>query len=52
MYWLPLLAPVSAAAKLLHWSPLVVFVTSAGTILPLAGIIGNATGSWPSWPPT
>src|SRR5256885_16254756 len=44
MQWLLVLVPVSIAAHLLHWSPLVVFATSAGAILPLAGIIGEATG--------
>ena len=44
MQWLLVLAPVSMAAHLLHWSPLVVFATAAGAILPLAGLIGEATG--------
>jgi Ca2+:H+ antiporter len=44
MNWLLVLAPISLATHLLHWSPLVVFATAAGAILPLAGIIGEATG--------
>jgi Ca2+:H+ antiporter len=35
--------PLSIAAHLLHWSPLVVFLTSAAAILPLAGWMGIAT---------
>ena len=44
MKWLLVLAPVSLAAHVAHASPLVVFATAAGAILPLAGIIGEATG--------
>ncbi len=35
--------PVSIAAHFLHWSPLVIFLTSAAAILPLAGWMGTAT---------
>jgi len=36
-------APVALAAELLHWSPIIVFVTSALAIAPLAGFLGDAT---------
>ncbi len=43
MLILLIFAPVALAAELLHWSPLVVFVTSALAIVPLAGFLGDAT---------
>jgi Ca2+:H+ antiporter len=35
--------PIAIIAELLHWSPMLVFATSALAIVPLAGILGNAT---------
>lgn len=35
--------PISLAAEFLHWGPLVVFITSAMAILPLAAWMGTAT---------
>jgi Ca2+:H+ antiporter len=43
MYALLVFAPVAVAAELLHWSPLIVFATSALAIVPLAGLLGDAT---------
>ncbi len=43
MYALLLFAPVAILAELLHWSPLVLFAASALTIVPLAGLLGDAT---------
>jgi Ca2+:H+ antiporter len=40
--WLLVLIPVSIAAELLH-NDLLVFVTSAAAIVPLAGLIGRST---------
>jgi Ca2+:H+ antiporter len=46
--------PVSIAAHVLHWGDLVVFVTAALAIVPLAGWMGTATEEiavvlGPSW---
>jgi Ca2+:H+ antiporter len=41
--WLLALVPVSIALELAGGDPLLIFVTSAGAILPLAGLIGRAT---------
>jgi Ca2+:H+ antiporter len=38
-----LAVPFAILADLLHWSPLVVFISSAIAIIPLAGFIGKAT---------
>ena len=38
-----LFIPISLAAEFLHWGPLVVFITSALAILPLAAWMGTAT---------
>lgn len=38
-----LFLPVAVLAELLHWSPLVVFATSALAVVPLAGLLGEAT---------
>ena len=35
--------PVALAAELLHWSPAVIFVTAALAVVPLSGILGDAT---------
>ncbi len=43
MYALLIFAPVAVAAELLHWSPLLIFATSALAIVPLAGLLGDAT---------
>jgi Ca2+:H+ antiporter len=40
--WLLVLIPISILAELLH-NDLLVFVTAAGAILPLAGLIGRST---------
>jgi len=41
--WLLVLVPVSVALELAGGDDLLIFVTSAGAILPLAGLIGRAT---------
>lgn len=43
--WLLLLAfvPLAAAAEFLHWGPLAVFLLAALAIVPLAGLMGDAT---------
>jgi Ca2+:H+ antiporter len=43
MYLMLLFVPVALAAEFLHWSPLVLFATSALAIVPLAGLLGDAT---------
>jgi len=35
--------PVAVAAELLHWGDLVIFATSALAIIPIAGLLGEAT---------
>ena len=35
--------PIAILAELLHWSPMLIFFTSALAIVPLAGVLGNAT---------
>ncbi len=41
--WLLLLLPIAILAELLHWPPLVIFLTSALAVVPLAGYLGEAT---------
>jgi len=41
--WLLILAPVSIVAKLAFHQDLLVFLTAAGAIIPLAGLIGRGT---------
>ncbi|NOZ06302.1 MAG: calcium/proton exchanger [Chloroflexi bacterium] len=43
LYLLLLLVPVAIGAKFLHASPILVFFISALAIVPLAGILGDAT---------
>lgn len=43
MKYLLILVPVAIAAELLHWSPLVVLALSAAAMIPLAGLLGEAT---------
>jgi len=43
MYAMLIFAPIAVAAELLHWSPLILFATSALAIVPLAGFLGDAT---------
>ncbi|MBK8051491.1 MAG: calcium/proton exchanger [Anaerolineales bacterium] len=43
--WLLLLFPVAIAAELLHWGDLVIFAASALAIIPIAGLLGEATES-------
>lgn len=43
LYWLLIFAPVAVGAELLHAAPLVVFVAAALAIIPLSGLLGNAT---------
>ncbi len=43
LYVLLLALPVVLAAQLLHWPPLALFVVAALAIIPMAGIIGDAT---------
>ena len=41
--WLLVLVPVSIVLELAGGNELLIFLTSAGAILPLAGLIGRAT---------
>lgn len=41
--WLLLLLPIAILAEILHWPPVVVFLTSALAVIPLAGYLGGAT---------
>src|SRR6266545_156814 len=43
LYWLLILAPVSLVAQLAFQQDLMVFLTAAGAIIPLAGLIGRGT---------
>src|SRR5205085_5752311 len=45
LYPLLLFIPVVFAAEFLHWNEVIVFVAAALAIVPLAGILGNATES-------
>ncbi len=38
-----LFIPIAILAELMHWSPMLIFFASAIAIIPLAGILGNAT---------
>ncbi len=46
-YLFPLLifVPITVAAQLLHWNEVLIFVSAALAIIPLAGILGSATES-------
>jgi Ca2+:H+ antiporter len=41
--WLLLLIPVAILAELAHWGEVILFVTSALAVIPLAGLMGEAT---------
>jgi Ca2+:H+ antiporter len=41
--WLLLMIPVAILAEVSHWSEVVLFVTSALAVIPLAGLMGEAT---------
>jgi Ca2+:H+ antiporter len=41
--WLLLFFPVAVAAELLHWGDIVIFATAAIAIIPIAGLLGEAT---------
>src|SRR5215210_40627 len=43
LYALLVFVPAAVAAELMHASPIIVFVLSALAIVPLSGILGNAT---------
>ena len=43
LYGLLIFAPLAIAGKFLGWSPIVVFVAAALTVIPLADLIGEAT---------
>ena len=43
--WMLLFFPVAVAAELLHWGDLVIFATAALAIIPIAGVLGEATES-------
>jgi Ca2+:H+ antiporter len=43
LYVLLAFAPLAIAAELMHASPIVVFLLSAAAIVPLSGLLGNAT---------
>ena len=41
--WLLIFVPIAIAAESLHWGELIVFVASALAVIPLAGLMGEAT---------
>lgn len=41
--WLLLAIPIAVIAELAHWDALVIFIVSAIALIPLAGLIGDAT---------
>ena len=41
--WLLLLIPVAILVELLHWGEVLLFITSALAVIPLAGLMGEAT---------
>jgi len=43
IYFLLVALPLAIIADLLHWAPLAVFILSAVAVIPLAGMIGDAT---------
>ncbi len=43
IYFLLVFLPVAILAELLHWPPLVIFGASALAVVPLAGLLGEAT---------
>lgn len=43
IHFLLIFLPVAIVAELLHWPPLVVFAASALAVIPLAGLLGEAT---------
>ncbi len=43
LYWLLLAVPVALLAHFLNWSALIVFLAAAVGLVPLAGLIGQAT---------
>ena len=43
IHWLLIFVPVAIVADVLHADPIIVFVTSALGVIPLAGLLGEAT---------
>ncbi|HRI56017.1 MAG TPA: calcium/proton exchanger [Anaerolineae bacterium] len=43
IYFLLLFLPIAVVAELLHWPPLAIFAASALAVIPLAGLLGEAT---------
>lgn len=43
IYFLLAFLPLAVVAELLHWPPLVIFAASALAVVPLAGLLGEAT---------
>ena len=43
IYALLIFLPIAFAAELLGWSPLIIFVTAALAVVPLSGLMGEAT---------
>ena len=43
IYFLLIFLPLAVLAELLHWPPLVIFGASALAVVPLAGLLGEAT---------
>src|SRR5512136_1038662 len=41
--WLLLLIPVAILVELLHWNEVILFITSALAVIPLAGLLSEAT---------
>ena len=41
--WLLLFFPVAVAAEYMHWGELAIFITAALAIIPIAGVLGEAT---------
>jgi Ca2+:H+ antiporter len=45
LQWMLLFLPAALLAEITHFNDLIVFITSALSIVPLAGILGEATGA-------
>jgi Ca2+:H+ antiporter len=43
IHFLLVFLPIAIVAEVLHWPPLVIFATSALAVIPLAGLLGEAT---------
>ena len=43
LYILFVFAPIAILGKILHWSPVLIFLTSALAVIPAAGLMGRST---------